>query len=253
MTFWEKIEPIFTPALKQEVDGAYKVFEKYKLSGTIIHCDCNVCMTEENAHALSTLPLKEISASLLGEYTNSAHGWNEIVLREFKHFLPRYFELIAQCDPPCHLGLETTLARLDGYKDWPKEEVQAVDAFFDAFLDANIGQLGLIQWPVGLRLEFDLADILIMIVYAGGDLVRALDVFDKAEDPAAALHMSSLRANVLPREGGYQLDNAFLSDRKEFAYLIGDWLMRDEVTKRIESQADKFDGTDYEEVIFLGL
>ncbi len=122
MVFWEDVEPNLAPRLGDAVAKAYDVFGKYKLSGTIVHCDCSVCMSADVARQLSSLPLSEINASLLAEYTNSAHGYDtETIEPEFKHFLPRYLDWIANCDPPSHIGLETCLVRLQGYRErWPK-------------------------------------------------------------------------------------------------------------------------------------
>lgn len=253
--FWEDIEPKLTPRLEAAVETAYAVFGKYRLSGTIVYCDCSVCMSAEVAGKLSALPLKDISSSLLAEYTNSAHGYDtETIEPQFKHFLPRYFELIANCDPPSHLGLETCLTRLHGYRQsWPPKEVEAVDAFFDAFVAASVDQLGLLEWPVGLRLEFDMGEVLGMVVLAGGDLERALAEFEKAPDPQAAVHMASMRGDVRFRKLAPYFDNAHYEQFPEAAERVGAWLMRDAVAERIVAAADKLENPDYDDVLSLGV
>lgn len=253
--FWEDVEPILTPRLSEAIAKAYDVFGKYRLSGTIVHCDCSVCMSAEVAAKLSSLPVKHIDASLLAEYTNSAHGYDaETIEPQFKHFVPRYFELIASCDPPSHLGLETCLARLCGYRErWPKAEIEAVDAFFDAFVAASVDQLGLLEWPVGMRLEFDMGEVLGMIVLAGGDLERALAVFGSSPDPQAAVHMASMRLDVGVRRGRSFFQNAHYADFPEAATRIGEWLMRDEVADRIIAAHELLDDPGYDDILNLAL
>ena len=73
------------------------------------------------------------------------------VAREFRYFLPRYFELIALNQPP-DWGIDICLRRL-GYarwrETWPKPEEDIIDRFFDELLVASLQRLELAQWPAG--------------------------------------------------------------------------------------------------------
>ena len=197
-------------------------------------CHCNVCMTEDTDRHLIETPLREIPSRLLAEYTSSAHDWDDgPVAREMRYFLPRYFELIADHDPPDNLGLDICLRRLGraGWRaKWPSEEQRVIDHFFDAFLVASLSRLDLVQWPVGWRLELDMADVLTLIVTADGDLDRVLAVWDGAADPAAAIHMAALRGEVY----GTRLHSEYLADHEAAADKIGAFVMRPEVDRRIE-------------------
>lgn len=229
-----------TPGLKTIVEEAYGVFGRYELTTpTLTVCHCNVCMTVETERELITTPLRKIPSNFLAEYTNSAHDWDDgPVAREMRYFLPRYFELIANYDPPDNIGLDICLRRIgrgEWRSKWPVEEENIIDRFLDAFLVASLSRLGLVLWPVGWRLGFDLADVLTMIVTAGGNLDRALAAWDGAADPAAAIHMAALRDDVLTLNGQPCFDNPFLEDHREEANRIGAFLMRPEVDRRIEA------------------
>jgi len=252
---WERVEANMTARLQAAVDRSYAVFGKYRLMGTIIHCDCPSCMTPETARQLSTLPLEEIGPELLAEYTNSAHGYDrDRIEPEFKHFLPRYFDLIAQCRPPSQLGAESCLTRLAGYRDfWPEEEIDAVNAFFDAYIEACLHQARLLKWPVGHRLEFDLGEVLTMVVLAGGDLERVLAIIDASEAPLTAVHLASLRLELVTKDMKVCYDNTFLDDRPDEAHRIGEWLQRDRVTERIMMAPDLLDGGHYDEILNLAV
>jgi hypothetical protein len=255
--FWEDIEPNITSRLKAAVEHAYDVFGKYRLDSIITHCDCPVCMNAETARELSKRPLEEISAGLLGEYTNSAHGYDrETVEPEFKHFLPRYFDLIAQCQIPSPLCIEICLARLREAQyraNWPAEEIAVVEEFFQAFVEACIGQTGLEKWPSGMRLAMDLGEVLVMISLAGGDLDAALDTFDKADDPAAALHMAAMRGDLSVKDGETFYFQEHLSNFPQAARTIGQFLVRDSVTERIGNAIDLIDNPDYDTIMDTGL
>jgi hypothetical protein len=88
---------------------------------------------------------------------------------------------------------------------------------------------------VGWRLKFDLADVLTLVVTAHGDLKRVLAAWEAADDPCAAIHMASLRADVLHETNRTYFHSAYLDEHREAAAAIGAFLMRPEVTKRIEA------------------
>jgi hypothetical protein len=62
-----------TPTLGAVINEAYRVFGDYTIGDALVVCHCNCCMTEETERELIATPLRQISASLLAEYTNSAH------------------------------------------------------------------------------------------------------------------------------------------------------------------------------------
>jgi len=229
-----------TPEMRDIVEDAYRVFGGYALVGpTLTVCNCNVCMTVETERELIETPLREIPANLLAEYTNSAHDWDDgPVAREMRYFLPRYLELIAMGEPPDQMGLDICLRRIGrgGWRrTWARGEEDVIDRFFDALVRGSLNRLELDLWPVGWRLQFDFASVLTCIVTADGNLDRALSVWDRAADPAAAIHMAALREDVLILNGRPCLDNAFLEDHREAADTIGAFLMRPEVDRRLEA------------------
>ena len=146
-----------TPQLAAVIEDAYDVFGDYDVRRSLVVCHCNSCMTVEDEQRLLKTPLREIPARLLAEYTGSAHSWDDgPVARQMRYFLPRYFELIAQGDPPDNIGLDICLRRLAqaGWREtWPKAEEEIIDRFFDELISASVLNLELAQWPVGWRLD----------------------------------------------------------------------------------------------------
>jgi hypothetical protein len=196
-------------------------------------------MTDETERELLKTTLRDIPAKLLAEYTNSAHSWDDgPVAREMRYFLPRYFELLAIDDPPDNGGVDICLRRL-GYANWrakwPERECAVIDRFFDEYMRSSLERTDMDLWPVGWRLNFDLSDVLTLIVTAHGDLTRALTVWEAANDPWAAIHMASLRADVLHETNRTYFHSAYLDEHREAADTIGAFLMRPEVTTRIEA------------------
>ncbi len=242
-----------TPELQAIIAEAYEVFAGYRLEGPLTVCHCDCCMTEDTERALLTTPLEEIPAELLAEYTNSAHGWDDdVIAREMRHFLPRYFELIALNDAPDHLGLDICLRRLEyahWRAKWPAAEVDLLDRFFDALLVACLPRLELAHWPVGWRLSFDLADVLTLVVRADGDIARVLAAWDTAADPPAAIHMAALRDGVVRQTDRTYFHSAYLPEHREAADAIGAFLVRPEVTARIEAAVFNVDDPRLQQIL----
>src|SRR5262245_49292162 len=219
-----------TPELTAAIEEAYRVFSPYRIGTDLAVCHCACCMTTETERALVATPLRAIPSALLAEYTNSAHGYDDgRIATELRYFLPRYFDLIAAGDPPDHMGLDICLRRLGdaGYREnWPRPEADAIDRFFDAFMVASLPRLDLVRWPAGWSLAFDMADVLTMAVTAGGDIDRLLRVWTRAPDPAAAVHMASLRSKVLTNGDRMYFHSPYLEDHQDAAETIGAWLMQ---------------------------
>jgi hypothetical protein len=107
-----------TPELTEAIEKAYRVFVRYDLRGGVTVCRCDVCVSTETERQLNTVPLRQMPSRLLAEYTHSAHGIDAKTANDFRHYLPRYFELIALDEPPTTICEESCLRRLHdaGYR-----------------------------------------------------------------------------------------------------------------------------------------
>jgi hypothetical protein len=236
-----------TEALAAAVEAAYRTFARYRIGRRLAVCTCNVCVSEENERALATLPLRQIPAGLLAEYTNSAHetppGSQEA--DEFRYFLPRYFEVMALGEAPCNMGFDICLRRLKQSRfreAWRADEVAAIDAFFDAFAAMRFADLRLTCWrrPADGTMRYELLaesqDTLTCLITAGCDLPRVLAVWDGVPDPAAAVHMAEIRGRLLWKDRRLRFHSAYLEkDYEPEAEAVADFLMRPEAIDRIEA------------------
>lgn len=229
-----------TPELKDIVEEAYRIFSDDGARGPLAVCRCAQCMTPEMERLLIKLPRRELPGPVLAEYTNSAHTWDDgPVARDMRYFLPRYLELIARDDPPDYLGPNACLRRLAdaGWRTkWAAAEIEILDRFFDALVVARTRKLDRIKLPIGWRLVHDLSDVLDLIITAHGNLRRALDAWDGANDPEAAIHMAGLRHNVSHERARPYLYSAYLeSEYRAEAEIVGAFLSRPKVSERIEA------------------
>ena len=227
-----------TPELQNVIEKAYDIFGRYRIGKRLCVCRCNLCMGEVVERLLVRTPLRSIQQETLAEYTNSAHDWIDgLVDIEMRYFLPRYLELIAHHLPPDNIGMDICLRRLRDARwrqAWPKEEANILEAFFDELVRDSLGYLDPQRLNYRWRLSFDLSEILTMIITAGGDLDRALKVWDAAPDPGAIAHMVAMRGETLTHYGEPYLDTPFLDKFRSEAEKIGAFVMRPELVIRIE-------------------
>lgn len=224
--------------LKSAVETAYHIFANDQLGKDLIVCRCDVCMDEATERRLVATPLREIPASLLAEYTNSAHGYAEgQIAKELRYFLPRYFELIAHDDPPAHVDGSFALCRLAEarYREtWPLVEAEAVDGFFDALLLDRIAhdQIAPGRWTAWIA-ERTLQSDLGLMVNAGCDVERVLRTWSQAPDPSGAIHIADLRHQIETVRGGHRIRYALMNFR-DAEQRIAEWLKSAENTERLE-------------------
>ncbi len=93
----------------------------------------------------------------------------------------------------------------------------------------HLGYLDPQRLNYGWRLSFDLSEILTMIITAGGDLDRALRVWDAAADPGAIAHMVAIEGGNPDTLREPYLDTPFLDQFRSEAEKIGAFVMRPEL------------------------
>jgi len=173
-------------AFAASLQRARDVFQRYEFEGRLEVCRCKVCVSPAVDQALATTPRDQMPATLLSEYTHSAHPWTERVADEFRFLLPRYFELIVADDIPSQFGIECCLDRLSCAvyrQNWPEIEADVIDAFFLVLFQDCLSTP--IEFAGG-HLEFYSADeraeqILCMVANAGGDIHPLLRTWETAK------------------------------------------------------------------------
>jgi hypothetical protein len=115
------------------VERLYAAFGKYGLHAPVSGCEH--CVMPEDIARIQAKPLRELDAEDLHKYALKAMTtWGEE--DDFKHFLPRLFELAA--DELLHGGgelmIETLFDKLHytHWKNWPANEQQAFAEFLHA-------------------------------------------------------------------------------------------------------------------------
>jgi hypothetical protein len=210
---WPAARPALTGHMNADlqaiVDRAYKTFSKYRVSGQLDVCTV-CCVTKDEERKLLALDVRSIPQELLYTWNHAAKS-DSPDLTEFKHFLPRILDLIAQFDWPAH-SIELCLKSFRYYQDtdWSPEEKQVVGDFARTFFSLCVETRYCIlkETPVAFLIMFDAADV---------DLRAMLKIWEVSESVVAAMHFS----NQLGFDGP-TTRNAFATE--EFKRRLEAWL-----------------------------
>jgi len=117
-------------ALQAAIDGLYQAFASYPLRPHVVGCAC--CVSPEDEARLHARPLRELTVDDLDEYASAALlTWGDE--DDFRHFLPRLFEL-ATFERFGPIDLEIVVKKLGyaGWRTWPGGEQATVEAYLSA-------------------------------------------------------------------------------------------------------------------------
>lgn len=206
--------------LEALVEEAYQAFGKYRVKRLLDVCTV-CCIDREEENRLVTLSVAGISHEDLNTYATAAFAALPSVPEEFKHFLPRYLELLKDFAIPGAIT-ETTLVRLKQYRqlaEWPEQEVRLLHDFAEALFAK-----ALLSYPIqsdGLLLWID--ELLILFEKGGIEINPLLEQWSAHTGHTSLLHLQDLLLNSLNPQKGYCLNNTFASD--EFSRVMQEWLI----------------------------
>jgi hypothetical protein len=141
-------------------------------------------------------------------------------LDDFKHFLPRLFEILAfDRFRDGFVAMETLVGALSrgGWNDWPVAERETVRSFLRAFWDVHLR-----VWPS----PEDVDTVLTSIAQAEDDLTPYLDAWEAATGREPVLHFADFLWHNIGRAAlGDRLWNAFYEGRDDQEAQVRAWLL----------------------------
>jgi hypothetical protein len=206
-------------ALQSAIELLYTTFKRYPLRPEIVGCPC--CVNENDQARLHQSPLSELSSPQLGHYAFKAiTTWGDA--DDFRHFLPRIFELIAT-DDQFPVEPEIVLGKLayGEWSHWPAKQRSAIETFLQAWWSDLLS-----EYPARVS-TLNADDALCSLGNALEDLQSYLDGWREDADLAPRRHLAwFVRHNYLSMAKKMQgrLRNAFWRGRDQQREQVERWL-----------------------------
>ncbi|MDR2093142.1 MAG: hypothetical protein LBP58_07505 [Azoarcus sp.] len=222
--------------LEDIVETAYRTFAAYTApedSG----CQCPLCRLGESHKRLRAMAVREIPDELLWRYHFAAHG-EKTSVREIKHFLPRYLEIVShfQFD---HFWAEIALNRLSLAKDeWTLEEHALLKTWAQAFFAHCLSQYYDRDFAPDAPYIENIVDLIIMLAHGNFDLGPLLDDWSRDTRLPALLHFKDLLLWGFNKDMS-ALENSFAADDQPLCAMLADWVRQPGVAAHFIAACDK--------------
>lgn len=222
--------PVPSSVLNASIHHVYQVFERYPLRRHIEGCPCG-CLPPDAQALLHAAPLRELTAQHRIRFAlKTMTTWGDEV--DFKHFLPRLLELMAQ-DQLSEVQILLGKLMYGQWRSWPDQEHAAIKAFLQAWWDDVLKREPLEdRWGPS-----EVATVLEGIAQAEHDLTSYLTRWDELDTPSAVRHLAAF---VLSEAEGLiqaQLQGAYWTDRAAQAQQVVHWFLKGRRQTRLEAAA----------------
>ncbi len=124
--------------MEQILENLYTIFSVYKAPEKIKTFNCISCISDEHELLILNTPLRELNESILG-FCFEACNVGRFPSNESKYFIPRLLELLAiEVGNKSFSFIEyffQCFSFLEYQKTFKPNEINAINAFFDAYLE----------------------------------------------------------------------------------------------------------------------
>ncbi len=227
-----------TPELQSAIEHLYFTFASYQLRENTEACTC--CHNPQDEERLHRKELRRLNSRDLEQYAMDAlFVWGGVY--DFKHFIPRIFELAATCGGD-FLDPEMVFNKLHygEWRAWPEPEQLAVERFFGALWHCVLDN------PTHKMYGDEIDGWLCGIAQAVGDLSPYLTVWLAAETENARLNLARFIAETDFANPKYRPD-AFWGERADLFDEVAAWVRSDTVKSRLAEIAAQYPQYDFVE------
>lgn len=233
-----------TTELRLTIENLYATFASYPLRDDTNACPC--CHSPEDEKRLHRTSLRKLNAGDLREYTTDAlFVWGSEA--DFKHFLPRIFELAAAhgeefVDPEVVFNK----LRHGDWEHWPDVEQRAVEQFFHALWRCILD--GQPHEYYGWQIEGWLCGI----SKAVSDLSPYLKTWIEMETENSRLNLAGFIADTDFANPNSHA-TAYWEDSAEMFAEVGNWVRGNVVKERMNAIAAEYSQYDFVERAYISL
>jgi hypothetical protein len=231
--------PPVTSELSAAIEGLYQAFASYPLPEHMPGCPC--CHSVDADRPLHSRPLRKLTEEDLDDYARSALlTWGD--LDQFRHFLPRIFELAVIGDELSFVDRPIVFEKLSyaEWRYWPEAEQKAVKDFLMAVWRAVIEDPPEEIVPRKRYYPCNTAEEWLCALAHAGDLSPYLDEWLRASSAAAMWNLATIITRTGMLLAQPQGMSAFWNGHMDQAEQVSIWLRSEPVRKKLESAIDTF-------------
>jgi hypothetical protein len=191
----------------------------------------------KNLFSKSLTELKEDDLSL---FTGKAMTtWGSA--NDYKHFLPRIFELTAELKTPYEIWIAFDKLTLAEFQNWAEEEQKVIDEFMIALWESIVNDNS-------EKAEWEFKDYFSAIAHFYPKFTDLLDIWTQSESKAGIKHL----AEFIVDEQTALFDRKKISgfhDQKENAEELINWILSDKTLNKFEQKYFEFERESFAEKI----
>jgi len=210
-------------ALQGAIESLYVAFGQYQMPTTSTYC--KHCVTDAEDKRLRSTPLKQLTQEDVARYSFKAIStWGTV--EQFKHMLPRLFEIVATERYRYNPEVLFQKPRLGGLPTWPEPEQRALLNFCVALWQEALSHHPLIE---RLPSFASIDDCLCSIGQILDDLKPLLNSWNENTSSTATLHLVDFAIeNACALREGRGLSNAFWDTRRVQMQQVAEWFLAQE-------------------------
>jgi hypothetical protein len=169
--------------LSQAIENLYRIFKRHRPG--VDFESCSHCVSETEDVALKKKRLTDITNDDISRYAFKAMTtWGTV--EDFKHFLPRIFELVATSeDFPIEFEVAIGKLAYGKWQFWPDHEIDAIEQFLSAWWNATLST------PFSESTSMLADDVLCSLAQVVENLDPYLAHWNSSTDLEAGLHLAA--------------------------------------------------------------
>ena len=228
-----------TSRLKNNIKELYETFEKYH-SNSNMNGSPNYDDLDKWNKELFSKPLRELDENDLSRFTGKAMTtWG--TANDYKHFIPRIFELTAELKTPYEIWIAFDKLTLAEFKNWAEKEQKVVHEFMIALWESIINDNS-------RKAEFEFRDYFSAIAHFYPNFTELLNIWSESESKASIKHLSEFIVDEQTALFERKKISGF-HDQKENAEEFINWILSDKMLSKIQQKYFEFETESFAEKI----
>ncbi|HEX9600976.1 MAG TPA: hypothetical protein VF985_05770 [Mariniflexile sp.] len=228
-----------TSRLKNSIKELYETFEKYH-SNLNMNGSPNYSDLDHWNKILFSKPLTDLNEDDLSRFTGKAiTTWGNA--NDFKHFLPRIFELTAELRIPYEIWIAFDKLTLAEWNNWTEKEQKVIHEFMIALWESIVNDNN-------EKAEWEFKAYFSAIAHFYPNFTDLLNIWTESESKAGIKHLSEFLVDEQTAIFERKKISGF-HDKKENAEEFITWILSDMMLNKVQQKYFEFESESFADKI----